>query len=217
MEILTQFQKALLREISKTRLKDTFFLTGGTALAAFYLHHRLSQDLDFFTELPGEVRFVEEVIKKIAQILGAEIQINRSFRTYFECFLKKGEEIIKCDFGQDSPYRLKPIIYQKDYDIYVDNILDIACNKLSALFDRHEDRDFVDIYFLDKEAIPFEEIHRRAREKHIGLDDYWLVRALNYVFEIETLPFMIKKVDIKTLQDFFYDKVQKIMEGIKKE
>ena len=29
---------------------SVFYLTGGTALSAFYLHHRLSEDLDFFTE-----------------------------------------------------------------------------------------------------------------------------------------------------------------------
>jgi hypothetical protein len=27
-----------------------FYLTGGTALAEFYLQHRLSEDLDFFSE-----------------------------------------------------------------------------------------------------------------------------------------------------------------------
>ncbi|MBI3956224.1 nucleotidyl transferase AbiEii/AbiGii toxin family protein [Candidatus Gottesmanbacteria bacterium] len=26
-----------------------YYLTGGTALSEFYLHHRLSEDIDFFT------------------------------------------------------------------------------------------------------------------------------------------------------------------------
>ena len=29
-------------------LTKNFFLGGGTALSEFYLHHRLSEDLDFF-------------------------------------------------------------------------------------------------------------------------------------------------------------------------
>lgn len=46
-EILTLQQKTFLNEFVKTDLKDVFRLTGGTALSAFYLEHRLSDDLDF--------------------------------------------------------------------------------------------------------------------------------------------------------------------------
>lgn len=38
----------LLRCIEAGVLAPNFFLTGGTALAVFYLHHRESNDLDFF-------------------------------------------------------------------------------------------------------------------------------------------------------------------------
>lgn len=43
--VLTPFQEELLRAIAGTEIGEAFFLTGGTALAAFYLHHRLSEDL----------------------------------------------------------------------------------------------------------------------------------------------------------------------------
>jgi predicted nucleotidyltransferase component of viral defense system len=33
-----------------------FYLTGGTALAAYYLRHRLSEDLDFFAEKEFELK-----------------------------------------------------------------------------------------------------------------------------------------------------------------
>lgn len=52
MEILTPFQKELLKAIGDSKLADNFYLTGGTALAAFYLQHRYSEDLDFFTADP---------------------------------------------------------------------------------------------------------------------------------------------------------------------
>ena len=45
--ILTDAQKALLDLLRKQRdLAEIFYLTGGTALAAFYLAHRYSDDLD---------------------------------------------------------------------------------------------------------------------------------------------------------------------------
>ncbi|MCZ7666433.1 MAG: nucleotidyl transferase AbiEii/AbiGii toxin family protein [Chloroflexi bacterium] len=45
---MTSFQKELLKVIGRSSLGDNFYLTGGTALAAFYLQHRFSEDLDFF-------------------------------------------------------------------------------------------------------------------------------------------------------------------------
>ncbi|MEW6607226.1 MAG: nucleotidyl transferase AbiEii/AbiGii toxin family protein [bacterium] len=50
IQVLTKSQKKLLKEISLfSAMKNDFFLTGGTALSAFYLQHRYSEDLDFFT------------------------------------------------------------------------------------------------------------------------------------------------------------------------
>lgn len=46
-KILTALQSNFLREFFDRT--QEFYLTGGTALSAFYLQHRLSEDLDFFT------------------------------------------------------------------------------------------------------------------------------------------------------------------------
>ena len=56
MEILTPFQKQLLKAIGDSPLADSFYLTGGTALAAFYLQHGFSEDLDFFSSDPNAIR-----------------------------------------------------------------------------------------------------------------------------------------------------------------
>lgn len=56
-EILTQFQQPLLKTIGRSPLASDFYLTGGTALAAFFLRHRQSEDgepvkLDFAQDTP---------------------------------------------------------------------------------------------------------------------------------------------------------------------
>ena len=49
--ILSENQKKFLKLLSEEKsICAHFYLTGGTALAEFYLHHRLSEDLDFFSE-----------------------------------------------------------------------------------------------------------------------------------------------------------------------
>lgn len=48
--ILTRRQVALLQSVGRSSLAKKFYLTGGTPLAAFYLQHRYSEGLDFFSE-----------------------------------------------------------------------------------------------------------------------------------------------------------------------
>lgn len=50
-KILTENQLKILEKISGEKfIINNFYLTGGTALAEFYLKHRFSEDLDFFSE-----------------------------------------------------------------------------------------------------------------------------------------------------------------------
>ena len=62
MNLLTLFQQQIIAAISKSQLQDHFYFTGGTALAVFYLHHRYSLDLDFFTADPIAVSRVPAVL-----------------------------------------------------------------------------------------------------------------------------------------------------------
>lgn len=215
MEILSKFQKELITLIGKSELKDWFFLTGGSALAVFYLRHRYSQDLDFFTTEEGKVIIVKKNIEQCSRDLVAKLETTREGKTFLECFIEKGKEKLKLHFAQDIPYRLRPIVYDSSLGIYHDNELDIACNKFSALFERHEAKDFVDIYFLSKEFIDFWEIYKNAQKKHIGMEPYWLAVALDYIYSIEALPRMIKKVTIDELREFYHNKIKKIMHDIR--
>ena len=116
MKVLTKFQEKLLREISVTPIKDNFFLTGGTALSAFYLRHRFSEDLDFFTQIPAGVVAAVPVLRKVAGRLSANLEIRRSFNTFLEgSFTFTEGEIIRIRFAEDAPYRLEPTVFNKEY------------------------------------------------------------------------------------------------------
>jgi len=215
VEILTEFQKRFINAISKSSLRDSFFLTGGTALSAFYLQHRYSEDLDFFTEIPDEVSRMVPELEKICQKLAIQLEINRRFKTFINCTISSDKnEHIKIDFAQDTPFRLQPLIFNEELGIYIDNSLDIACNKFSALFDRAETKDFVDIYWIDKVLFSFDEIYENAKMKHVGLDDYWLAISLQKVNLVDELPRMVVSLTIEELKGFFNDKVKNLMQEI---
>ncbi len=161
MPILTPLQRSLLTEIGRSSLGKDFFLSGGTALTAFYLQHRYSLDLDFFTANPAALAQVPAVMQDIAARLGAQVTFTRTLGTFLECFIRPpGGDRVELDFAQDNPYRLEPARYHAELGIHIDNPTDIACNKLSALFDRVEPKDFVDVYFVAREMIPFDPFDR---------------------------------------------------------
>ena len=78
----------------------------------------------------------------------------------------------------------------------------IACSKLSALFDRAEPKDFVDVYFVVQELLSFDRLVALARQKHIGMDDYWLALALAQAESVRILPRMIKPLALPELKAF---------------
>ena len=212
MELLTPYQQQLLKSIGSSPIRDQFYLTGGTALSAFYLHHRYSEDLDLFTADPLAVTRVAPVLQDIAKDLNAQVSFTRTLGSFLECFFERDSgERVKMDFAQDSSYRLQPTLLDTEYNVYVDNATDIACNKLSALFDRAEPKDFVDVFFVCQELMPFAELEELTRQKHVGIDDYWLSVAMQRISQVGILPRMIKPLDLDELQAFFLSLAQEII------
>jgi hypothetical protein len=152
-------------------------------------------------------------MEKIASRLDLEITFTRTLGTFLEAFITSPDgERVEFDFAQDSPYRLEPTRLDPDLDFWVDNPTDIACNKLSALFDRAEPKDFVDVYFVVQELLPFDRLLSLARQKHVGMDDYWLAMALAQVRQIAVLPRMVKPVSMDELRVFFLARAKELME-----
>jgi predicted nucleotidyltransferase component of viral defense system len=204
MAILTPFQQQLLRAIGQTQIAENFYLTGGTALAAYFLQHRLSEDLDFFSSDPNAVRLVKAPLQAVAAKMDATLEFSRTFNTFVECFITgPNDERVKFDFAQDSPFRLLPTTLDPEFGLQIDSALDIASNKLAALFGRAAEKDFVDVFFIHQELLPFHDLLIQARKKHVGMDDYWLAISLRRVQEVKILPRMIKSLDLTTLRAFF--------------
>ncbi len=80
-----------------------------------------------------------------------------------------------------------------------------------SLFDRSEAKDFVDIFFIVKELFPFSALLENAKQKHVGLDDYWLAVAMMKVEELGPLPRMVKPITKEELKEFFHSSARKLM------
>ncbi len=144
----------------------------------------------------------------------ATVSFTRTTGSFLECFLvNRKEERIEMDFALASPYRLEAKVQRPEWALWMDSALDIACNKLSALYDRSDPKDFVDVYFIHQELYPLPVLLPRAKEKHLGLDNYWLAQAFSRITEVKILPRMIKPVAIEQLVEFFEGQISWLMQG----
>jgi hypothetical protein len=144
--ILTPDQHTVIGLLSKhPELSKQFYLSGGTALAVYYLHHRISDDLDFFTDGDVPLATVTEFMQETkAAVHATKLDYEHLFDRHI--FTIHATPALKVEFTKYPFPRMAPL--QKKDGIFVDSLLDIAINKLFALFDRNEPKDFVDLYFL---------------------------------------------------------------------
>lgn len=127
-EILTPLQKKFISLFAQNKyLNSRFYLTGGTALAAYYLHHRYSEDLDFFSPKEIDLMGLDVFLKQIKSNLKIQkTDFQQSFnRNIF--FLHAKNEILKTEFTY-FPFEQAEKPLRKD-GILIDNVKDIAINK----------------------------------------------------------------------------------------
>lgn len=188
--LLSPIQLSFLTLFAEIPDQDQFFLTGGTALAEFYLGHRLSYDLDLFTATEALINPISYQVEHMGRDHGYEIKVVRRFTTYTELLITQGVEQLKIDFALDSPFRFEPPI-QSDIGIFVNSRKDIQTDKLLAYYGRAEPRDAVDLYFILAE-VAIKDLLLLASQKDSGFDRYWFSVALNrsadFPNEIERWP-----------------------------
>lgn len=93
MNELTPLQKQVLELFAHSALKKHFYWTGGTALAVVYLHHRYSQDLDFFSDTDFPREELSSFLQQVRSSLRLDSLEERKVFDRREFFLHNGEGI----------------------------------------------------------------------------------------------------------------------------
>jgi len=214
-EILTKNQLNFLKEFSQSSfLLKNFYLTGGTALAGFYLGHRYSEDLDFFSEKEFDLLNIKIFLKKIKKKLGfKKDDLEQSYNRNL-IFLHFPDEIVKTEFTYFPFMRIQK--GKNELGIEIDSLLDIAVNKLFSIYQRSKARDYVDLYFLcQKEKYTIEELVKKARIKFdTHIDFLQLGKQFIKSQTVDDYPRMIAKIKSKEWQEFFIGQALKLKKNI---
>lgn len=128
----------VLKELMQDPLLNEFYLVGGTAFA-LQIGHRISVDIDLFTNVPFDSIMLSAELKEKYDF---KESLNRGY------FLQGHIKDIKVDILK---YPYKPLNELIDIEgIRMIVLPDIASMKMAAITNRGRKRDFIDLYFLLK-------------------------------------------------------------------
>lgn len=140
---LSPGQRHLIEVVARSGLARDFYLSGGTALRIAYLHHRESLDLDFFSRDPVRPMAVLSVLRE------AGVQVAEPSRVHdrWELTALVEGESVRVEFVHYAYDRVAPSHVHVG-SLAIDSRRDILANKLSALIDRLEAKDYADVLLL---------------------------------------------------------------------
>lgn len=204
----TPLQKTIFDKFSKERHLKQFYFTGGTALSAIYLHHRESEDMDFFSKDDFSNTITDEFVKKVAKATKTTIQFNQIEGTRMYQLMRSKIPIIKLDFNYYPYRRLEKGI--RINGIEIDSLKDIGINKLHTIISRTQVKDFVDLYFLLKQFTLWDLIYGLEPKFNMEFDYFLLSTAFLKIREFKILPRMLVPLELKELKKFYTELTKQI-------
>ena len=163
--VLTALQRDVLRAFF-AREQD-FYLTGGAALAGYHLGHRATDDLDLFTDDPAAFARGGFDLVAIAGELGGTLEVRQNAPLFRRFVLTRHDGGLVIDLVCDLAGG--PAAGRPEHDgARVDTPETILANKLTTIVGRSEERDLIDVFFLERAGFRVESALAAALAKDGG-------------------------------------------------
>jgi len=196
--------KKALELLGKSHLLDEAYLGGGTA-CTLQLGHRISADLDFFTQDEFDTKTLIKSLQKISHFTVDEISwgtiLGNIEGIRFSLFLYKYPTLFP---------------YKSIFGINMLDLRDISAMKIDTIASRGKKRDFIDLYFICQSGITLEKAFLFYYQKfgELSSNIIHIRKSLVYFVdaEIEQMPKMIKNISWENVKNFFIEEVRKLSE-----
>jgi len=233
-EALRNIQKSVLKIVSGIR-GHSFALAGGSALEMFYLKHRFSRDLDFFTRHFNESE-IDKITVELKKKLRCPVSKEGEFitrqhaRVMFYMVAAKGlERPLKIDFVEDvltpnprikkfkglSVYESKEIYYHKIFSI-AGSYQDTDATGKIIFTGRDEPRDAVDVYYLSRKVQLLHEFLEGIPSLQQRMFVTWTRAYSRMDMKLAVLDLDIydKKFNVRKMIKHVDDEVEKFIRGV---
>jgi len=183
-QVLRSLEQQLIRTLNCGILPEGTYLAGGTAVY-FYLHHRLSVDLDFFTPTPFSSEILLNAMNECFQQVTVEL-LGKDTVIFYLGVNKLRFSLFRFPYKLLSPAYEMPI--QEGVVCPLAPLNDIIAMKAVAINQRGSMKDFIDLFFiLRKTDTNFNRLATLVMEKY-DLDqgyDYQLKTSFVYFDDAE--------------------------------
>lgn len=162
----------LLKELSAHPVLKNFRLVGGTSLA-LQIGHRLSIDLDFFSDDKNDM---QQIADELMQLDGMKLNANSNYALFLNY------KNVKIDI-LNYPYKfISPAIQFEE--IQLAHTDDIAAMKLKTIMNRGAKKDFYDLYFL-LQKYSIQEFLELFVRKYTNIEPVAIFKSLTYFDDAE--------------------------------
>lgn len=215
-QILTPHQADFLEQIQREpEITRWYYFTGGTVLSEFYLHHRVSEDIDLFSRSPVYQEAIDTMFSRVKLNLGInhieKVQIAQ-LHTYKLKFTDG--DVLKVDFNE---YDFPQLEHGTTLGaLSVDSYFDIAVNKLYTVLSRVKARDFVDLFIILQQGdISMEQLFSRIPDKFgIVIEELTILRQFSQASDLAEYPIMLVPFDRQAMVDFYLAEAKKLEKKI---
>ena len=208
-QLLTPLQRTVLDAVfAQEPFAQSFYLTGGTALAAFYLFHRYSDDLDLFTN-DQPLELVWPALQRLLPQLGLTVESRTP-----QFIRLRHPEGLRVDVVHDVPFRMGVPVRQGTW--LVDTLGNVTLNKVTAIQGRLDVKDYVDLYLLlrdDPQRILL--LLSQARQKDASIEPFLWSRVIGDVETFRVPPRMLVPLQLPELVAFYRSLRRLILASLK--
>ena len=211
----TPLQNNIFSTFSREKIASQFYFTGGTALSVFYLNHRESEDLDFFSEKDFDPDEINRLIRSFTEKNMFRFRFTKRANVRIYEILKGNQLILKVDFNY-YPYKRIEKSKKRENNLDIDSLRDIAVNKLLTINQREDVKDFVDLYYLLERYTIWDLIYGVEAKFGMEMDMFLIASDFLKIEEFDFLPKMLKPLKISDLVSFYKAKALEIGKKITK-
>lgn len=217
--IVEALEGQLARLLTCDILPQDSFLAGGTAVY-FYLKHRVSVDLDFFTPQNFNIDAFVHSMKQCFSGVQVELMEKQTVILYIS---KQKIKFSLFFFPYEPLYELKSYALKKDITCPLASLQDLEAMKAIAISQRGSAKDFIDFYFLLQETgHRYDDIIRFVMEKYHVEQEYEYQLKTSFIYfddaekEIDSIVMIrkqtapaayktekIKEEEWRKIKDFF--------------
>lgn len=214
---------------------EDFALSGGTALELYYLNHRFSADLDFFSSR-YELSEINDLVDTFKKQLGYRLKLESEFVAsgrakvrFYTAPIKGTTRPLKIDFVEDVIFT-KPNI-KKIKNVRVYRVEDIFLQKITAVTGtrlqldeigreitqgRREARDAFDIYTLSKKIKPLHIFLREVSPQFQRGIIHWYRTFSRHELKLALLDLDMydRKFDAKEMITYLENEIKKFIKGV---